>query len=121
MSLYSSNNICSAIRDLSKKGAKVAVAGLINNMRGVKGEVELMEEFASKLGVSVLGNIPSSGMIQEAESKGGTVVEVFPDSELAETYRAIARKIVDGVSTTIATPLELQDIMDILRKYQALD
>jgi nitrogenase subunit NifH len=46
-------------------------------------------------------------MIQEAEPKGGTVVEIFPDSELAETYRNVTRKIVNGVSTTLPIPLEL--------------
>ena len=121
MSLYSCNNICLAISDLSSKGAKVAVAGLIDNMRGVEKEEELLEEFGSRIGVPVATHIPRSGLVQEAESKGETILQAFPDSELALSYRELGRRIRKGMPRSVPTPMELEEIMGILKEYQALD
>jgi len=121
MSLYSSNNICSAIATLKQKGVDVGVAGIINNMRGVEKEIECMEEFSKKIGVRVIANIPRSDIFQAAEEKGGTIVGVFPDSEEAQIYRRLTQSILDNRERVMPTPMELGDIMDILRKYQALD
>lgn len=121
MSLYSSNNICSAIATLKQKGVDVGVAGIINNMRGVEKEIECMEEFSKKIGVRVMENIPRSDVVQAAEDKGGTVVGVFPNSEEAQIYRRLTQSILDNRERVMPMPMELGDIMDILRKYQALD
>jgi len=121
MSLYSCNNICLAISELSRRGAKVAVAGLIDNMRGVEKEEELLEEFASRIGVPVVSHIPRSRHVQEAESRGETVLQAFPESDLAFSYRELGRRILEGMPRSVPNPLELQEIMDILREYQALD
>jgi nitrogenase iron protein NifH len=120
MSLYAANNICTAIKVVSEtiKGG-IGVGGLINNMRGVEGEMELMEEFSQRVGVPVRGNIPRSPLVQEAESRGGTVVSVFPDSPLADTYRELARHVLENQESVIPNPMELEEIMAILRKYQS--
>lgn len=123
MSLYSTNNICIAVQDIAGSGARVGVAGIIANHRGVEKEEELIEEFARKLGVEVVGHIPRSDIVQRAESLGGTVIEKCGNTELADIFRGIAKKILSRSSEDIDVPhpIELQDIMDLLRKYQALD
>jgi len=120
MSLYSANNICLAVQELAKSGADVRIAGIINNMRGVVKERELMQEFGRLLGVGIVGNIPRSELVSQSEAKGGTVMEKFPDSPQASEYRNLAKAILDNTERTIPTPLELSSIMGILRKYQAL-
>ena len=120
MSLYSANNICLAVQELAKSGADVRIAGIINNMRGVVKERELMQEFGRLLGVGIVGNIPRSELVSQSEAKGGTVMEKFPDSPQASEYRNLAKAILDNAEKTIPTPVELSTIMDILRKYQAL-
>ena len=121
MSLYSSNNICSAIATIKQRGVDVGVAGIINNMRDVEKEIECMEEFSKKIGTKVVENIPRSEIVQAAEDKEGTVVGVFPDSEQAKIYRRLTQAILANRERVEPAPMELEDIMDILRKYQALD
>lgn len=123
MSLYSSNNICIAISELSKRGAKVKVAGLINNMRQVKNERQLVEEFAQLIKVPVIAHIPRSDTVQQAEARGGTVMQIYPQSEQAAEYRRLAQTIVEGAQMELGVPapLELEDIMELLRKHQAQD
>ena len=121
MALYSANNICSAIADLAKSGVPVGVGGIIDNQRGVTRETELMEEFSRIINAPIIGHIPRSDTVQEAERMRGTVVEKLPDSPQAECYRKVARVILDKTDVSIPTPIELKDIMDLLRKYQALE
>ncbi len=120
MSLYSSNNICFAIAALKQRDVDVGVAGIINNMRGVEKEIECMEAFSQKIGVPIMANIPRSDIVQAAEDEEGTVVGAFPDSAEAQIYRSLAKSILDNREIAMPTPMELEDIMDILRKYQAL-
>ncbi len=121
MSLYSANNICIAIKTLSEtKKAEVRLGGFINNMRGVTKERELMEEFAEILEVPVLAYIPRSGIVQEAEGEGGTVIEKRPNTELAKIYRGLAENIYNKTETYLPSPIDLDRIMELLRKYQAL-
>jgi nitrogenase iron protein NifH len=123
MALYSANNICSAIADLAHAGVPVRVGGIINNQRGVGKETELVEEFGKKINVPVIGHIPRSDTVQKCESMGGTVVEKASKSPQAQYYRDIAKAILSRTpeDATIPTPIELADIMALLRKYQALD
>lgn len=122
MSLYSANNICIAICELGQlKDASVRLGGLINNMRGVEKEEELVDEFARKLSVPVLAHIPRSHLVQEAEAEGGTVLEKRPKSHEATLYRQLAQNILQNPHRLMPTPMELEDIVDLLRCYQAID
>jgi nitrogenase iron protein NifH len=122
MAIYSTNNLSMAIAYLAKSGAPVRVAGIIVNQRGVEREEELMEEFAQKINVDIIGQVPRSPDVQEAEGLGGTVMEKLPNSKLTDCYRSIAKEIknVDLDKLTIPTPIELEEIMALLQKYQAL-
>ena len=121
MSIYSANNICIAIKELSSQGASVRVGGLINNMRGVPKEGELMKEFAQRLNIPILANIPRDKIVQEAEAEGGTVIEKRPDSAQAFIYRELAENIINNTFLGIPTPLELDDILGLLRRYQEVE
>ena len=52
-----------------------------------------MAEMAEELKVPVTGIIPRDSLVQLAEEQNTTVVSAFPDSELAETYRRLAREM----------------------------
>lgn len=121
MSLYSANNICKAISDISKLGMKVGVGGLIVNMRGVEKEVDVVYEFSEAIRVPVLVTIPKSGLIQEAEKKGGTLMQHFRMSKEAKLYVNLAQKILHEEQRLTPTPIELEDILTILRKHQIFD
>ncbi|MBI2305308.1 MAG: AAA family ATPase [Chloroflexi bacterium] len=122
MSLYSANNICIAIEEMANtKTAKVKVGGFINNMRGVAQEEELVAEFSEMLHVPVLAHIPRSRIFQEAEGEGGTVMEKRPQSQEAEVFRALARRLREDPGAVVPTPTTIENIIQLLVKYQALN
>lgn len=121
MSIYSSNNICSAIADMASEGRHVGVGGIINNMRGVEREMGLIREFAERLQVPVIAHIPRSELVGEAETQGGTVMELFPDSEQADHYRNLGRAILDQQHMKIPAPMELEDLLEMCRRHQVFE
>ncbi len=101
LTLYQVNNIGRAVVKLHDGGAEVGVAGLINNMRGVLHEQEIIEEFARELGLPVIYHIPRSKTVQKAEFQGKTTIEAYPESEQARVYRELAGKILANRKTHI--------------------
>ena len=119
MALYAANNIASAVTAMIGEGAHVSVAGIVNNMRNVPQEVELIAEFAQKLGVPVMANIPRSVLVQHSELQQKTVVEAFPDSDQAQAYTQLANTILENDVRVVPTPIGIDDIVQLLVKYQA--
>lgn len=119
MALYSANNICVAIKEIkARKDVNLLVGGLINNMRGVEGEQEIVNEFARRLGIKVMAHIPKSSAVQEAEGEGGTVIEKLPNSEQAAMYRELAENILHNQDLVVPTPVELEEVMELTKRYQ---
>ena len=122
MSLYSANNICYAVKTMNElKGANVLVGGLINNMRGIPREEELVNEFSEIIGIPVVANISRSPFIQQAEARKGTVVQHFPDSDVSKQFMEFAHQIMEprGILPNPKDPKEsIGVIMGLLRKYQ---
>lgn len=114
LTLYQVNNILKAVINLRKIGADVAVAGLINNMRGVGHEEEIVNKFGEAIGIPVIEHIPRSKTVQDAELQGKTAVEAFPDSEQANIYRSLALKILRNESTYIPNIVDMKRIKEIL-------
>jgi nitrogenase iron protein NifH len=121
MSLYSSNNICRAIATVASTNHDVRVAGLIDNQRNVQRESELVEAFGEMIGVPVLAHIPRSDLVQKAEGRSGTVIQVFPTSREAQIYRGLAAAVAEPKERFVPEPLELEQILDLLRQYEAFD
>jgi nitrogenase iron protein NifH len=109
LSLFVTNNILKAVKTLADNGVNVGVAGLINNQRDVEGEREIVEAFAKQVGVPVISHIPRSPLIQTAESMGQTLLEAFPDSEMAQHYQSLTRKIMDNDTVYLPKPFEELD------------
>lgn len=94
MSLYAAGNICAAVRKFSQY-SNLELGGLLVNQRNIEKEDERVETFAEELQVSIFGKIPRCGLVQSAEEQGKTVVALYPDSDQAEIYRSIAKRILD--------------------------
>jgi nitrogenase iron protein NifH len=119
MSLYAANNICHAIEAAISEGSKTRLAGVINNMRGVELEEELVEEFGKMIKVPTLAKFPRDKVIFECEGQGGTVIEKRPDSSQAGLFRELAEKIRGDKELYVPNAVELEDITGLLMKYQA--
>ncbi|MBQ0134149.1 MAG: AAA family ATPase [Clostridiales bacterium] len=94
MSLYAATNISHAVKSFGKRGY-ASLRGLIQNSKNFEEEDELVRKAAEEIGTEVIMKIPRDPVVQAAEAMGKTVVEAFPDSEQAEIYRRLAKKLVE--------------------------
>jgi nitrogenase iron protein NifH len=46
------------------------------------------------IGGDIVGIIPRDGLVQKAENEGKTVIEAFPDSQMANTYFTLAKDMI---------------------------
>ena len=114
--LYITNELLKAIGRVASEGVEVGAAGLIDNRRNVPHEVEIVETFAEKVGVPVIEHVPRSLKVQEAEAMGKTVIEAFPDSEQAEVYRGLAKKVLENKYVYQPKPLSgMDEIMETVK------
>ncbi|MCC8140419.1 MAG: nitrogenase iron protein NifH [Lachnospiraceae bacterium] len=95
MAMYAAGNIVTAIRNFEKRGY-ARYGGLILNCRNVEDEYKKVEQLAAETGGSIIGVVPRDGLVQKAESADKTVVEAWPDSELTEVFRQLAKSILEN-------------------------
>ena len=93
MSLYAAGNIMQAIEGFKTRGY-ANYRGLIANLRNIPDESEKIDQFCQEQGCQVVATIPRTAVIQEAEAQGATAVSLFPESDLAARYHALAREIM---------------------------
>ncbi len=96
MALYAATNIAHAIENFGKRGY-AKYSGLIQNSRNVENEDALVQQVARESGTEVVKIIPRHKLVQQAENQGMTVVEAFPDSEMAREYNSLADKVLEVV------------------------
>ena len=118
MSIYAANNIAKAIRRLSRQG-ETGLAGVIGNSSGDEQfEKGVLTEFAQKLGSKFVHLIPRSPIIQACEVQCRTVLEHSPDSEEAEAFRKLAKRVIDNDHQVIPTPVEeLSELEALYRQH----
>ncbi len=93
MSLHAAANIGLAIENFGERGY-AGLGGIILNKRNVKNEEEKVEELASDINTSVIGTLSRSETVLRAEELGKTVIEAFPDSEMAKEYERLSQVII---------------------------
>lgn len=120
MALYAANNIARAVRIMIDDGADVAVAGMIDNQRNVKGETEMMEEFAAMVGVPIISHVRRSPWVQSAEAQRKTVIEAYPESDVAGDYHQLANRVLHNEKRCVPTPIQIDDIIQLLHRHQLL-
>lgn len=93
MSIYAAANIAMAVRNFSQRGY-ARLGGVILNKRGVENEEERVDEFAREIGSAVSGEIDFDPLVQKAEREGKTVLELFPESDIAAEYEKTAENML---------------------------
>lgn len=93
MSIHAAANIAVAIENFKDRGY-AELGGLILNRRNVKNEEEKVEELAGDIHSSIMGTLDRSETVQAAENVQKTVIEAFPESEMADQYRKLATSIM---------------------------
>lgn len=117
MSLYAANNICKGIIKFAKRG-DTRLAGIIGNERKVKNERELMGEFARRIGSQLMQFIPRHPIVQRAEINKKTVIEFAPESDQAEVYRTLAKRIVENDRFVIPEPLAQEELERLVYEFE---
>ena len=82
MAIHAGANIAMAVENFRNRGY-ASLGGIILNRRN---------DFHTK----VIGTLSRSELVQEAEVLGKTLLEVYPDSEMAEEYRTLAEQILEA-------------------------
>lgn len=95
MALYAASNIVSAIKNFGNRGY-AKYAGVILNSRNVKNEVEVVQKALDEIGGKIVQVVPRDGLVQLAENQGKTVVEAYPESEMAGVYMQLAEKVLEA-------------------------
>ena len=94
MSLYAASNIAHAVNSFGSRGY-ASLRGLILNGKNIENEIELVDMAAKEIDTPVLYRLPRRPDVQQAESLGKTVVEAFPDSEMAHHYQTLAKILLN--------------------------
>lgn len=116
MAMYAANNIAKGILKYANTGG-VRLGGLICNSRKVDKEYELISALAERLGTQMIHFLPRDNVVQRAELKRQTVVEYQPEAGQADEYRQLGQKIADNKNLVIPTPLEMEELEELLVKY----
>lgn len=112
MSLYAANNIAKGVHKLNGK-----LGGIICNCRNVNDEIKIVNEFASLISSKVICVIPRSELVQQSEYNACTVLEMFPESDQAKTYRDLVSIIISNDSFSVPTPMTPEEFERFFHKY----
>ena len=112
LALYAANNICKGISAFATKGGS-PLGGIIYNVRGMLDEADVVYNFAEKIGSQVIGHIPNSREIAEAEIDDNTVIEYDGNTEIANLFRELAVKIYNNSQTSVPKPLSPDEMVKI--------
>ena len=99
MAIHAAANIASAVERFQGRGY-AKLGGFLLNCRNVKREKEKAEELAEDFHSKILYRLPHCDLVPEAEEQGKTVLEAYPDSQMAAEYRALARVLMQELEDT---------------------
>lgn len=108
MALYAGNNILRGVRNYEGCGRRVG--GILFNRRGLDREDERVRRFAEAVHLPIVASFPRSSRFTEAESLGRTIMQAFPESELAGHFRQLAEYISDNPPRLPAHPLDPDEL-----------
>lgn len=114
MAMYAANNICRGIAKYAKDGI-IRLSGLIYNARSGRDDPACVAQFAQAIGTQVAEHLPMSQDISRAELERKTVVELFPDSEAASHFRALARRMMEEHPRCIPQPMSEEALEALCR------
>ena len=116
MALYAANNLCKAIVRFAENG-DARLGGIICNSRNVDNELELLTEFAKKIGSHLIQFVPRDNIVQRAEINRKTVIDFDPTCKQADVYRSLAKNIIGNTNFVIPKPMAMQELEDMMVQF----
>ncbi|MBN3907746.1 MAG: nitrogenase iron protein [Nostoc sp. NMS1] len=120
MAMFAANNIARGVLKYAHTGG-VRLGGLICNSRQTDREDELISTLAARLNTHMIHFVPRDNIVQHAELRRMTVNEYAPDSKQANEYRTLADKIINNTNLTVPTPIEMDELEDLLIEFGILE
>lgn len=99
MALHAATNIAMAVDNFKERGY-ATLGGIILNKRNVDREQEKVEKLSSDIQTDIIGTLEFSHIVQKADELHKTVVEAFPDSEIAVSYMNLADAILSACNSS---------------------
>ena len=96
MSIHAAANIACAIENFDTRGY-AGLGGIILNRRNVKNELEKVEELCTDINSKIVGFIDRSDIISMADEMQKTVIEAFPEADISNQYRTLAKQILGEI------------------------
>ena len=93
MAIHAGANIAMAVQNFKNRGY-ATLGGIILNRRNVKREEEKVQELADDCETQIIGKLTRSDLVTDAEEQGKTLMECYPDREMAAEYRTLAENIL---------------------------
>ncbi|MBC1239296.1 nitrogenase iron protein [Nostoc sp. 2RC] len=120
MAMFAANNIARGVLKYAHTGG-VRLGGLICNSRKTDREDELISTLAARLSTQMIHFVPRDNIVQHAELRRMTVNEYAPDSNQANEYRTLADKIINNRNLAIPTPIEMDELEELLIEFGILE
>lgn len=120
MAMYAANNIARGVLKYANSGG-VRLGGLICNSRNTDREDELIMELARRLNTQMIHFLPRDNVVQHAELRKMTVAQYNPTHVQAMEYEILAKKILENDMLTIPTPIEMEDLENLLMDFGIID
>lgn len=100
MSIHAAMNIAVAVSQFRERGY-APLKGIIWIPRDVPDEEIAMQKLSHDTNAPIVGRLPLSNVLREAEKQHRTVLAAYPDSEMAEAYRDVARAVIARAGETL--------------------
>lgn len=104
MSLYAANNLCRGFKTL-----KVSVAGLVYNKATDEGR-KYIDHFSWAIQIPIIGETPSSEIIQACDRINKTIIEAYPSSPEAAAFKTLACHILKNEFSRIPDFISDEDL-----------
>ena len=106
MAIHAAKNIALAVDTFQERGY-ATLGGVIVNKRDVRHEGENIRQLCEDIHSEVVGTLERSELVQDADEMHKTVIEAFPDSPEAESYRKLADAVLKAADRENARRGEL--------------
>lgn len=115
-SLFAANNICHGFLNAVSHSDRVKIGGIIGNMRGLPHERLVIETFADRTGIPLVGIIPRDMRIEKSTNCGCPLVLSEPSGELTKLFTSIAEAIFVGHSADKVNPFTFENLKSMQKE-----
>ncbi len=109
MAIYAANNLFKGIKKYANSGGAL-FSGIIANSVNLPAHKEIINDFSKHTKTTIAQYVPRSLTVTKCELQGKTVIEGAPDSDQADVYRSLAKKIYGNTEKYVPAPLDVDQL-----------